>query len=136
MTFEIADDVEYIKFNVNQSGFYRVSYPEEMWNSIISTLMTNHEKFSPVDRANLIDDAFTLCESGEVNATIPLRLSLYLLNERDYAPWATALSYLQSWKEKLAESSGYKRYMTFLKMLLGPVTKDVGWKDEGIHLTK
>ncbi|KAK0159807.1 hypothetical protein PV327_010880 [Microctonus hyperodae] len=136
VTFEIPEDVEYIKFNINQTGFYRVSYPEDMWNAIILTLMNNHRKFTPIDRANLIDDAFNLCEAGEVNATIPLRLSLYLINERDYVPWATALSYLQSWKEKLAESSGYKRYITFLKWLLGPITQYVGWNDEGTHLTQ
>lgn len=136
VTFEIASDVEYIKCNVNQSGFYRVTYPEDMWMSIISTLHNNHTQFSTADRANLIDDAFTLCEAGELNATIPLELSLYLLNERDYVPWATALRYLHSWKERLAESRAYKRYIEFLKRLLGPVTKYVGWTDEGTHLGK
>lgn len=136
MTFEITSDVEYIKCNINQSGFYRVNYPEDMWMSIITILHNNHTQFSPADRANLIDDAFTLCEAGELNATIPLELSLYLLNERDYVPWATALGYLHSWKERLAESRAYKRYIEFLKRLLGPVTKYVGWTDEGSHLDK
>ncbi|KAK2584087.1 hypothetical protein KPH14_006530 [Odynerus spinipes] len=136
VTFEIASDVEYIKCNVNQSGFYRVTYPEDMWMSLISTLHNNHTQFSPADRANLIDDAFTLCEAGELNATIPLELSLYLMNERDYVPWVTALRYLHSWEERLAESRAYKRYIEFLKRLLGPVTKYVGWTDEGSHLDK
>ncbi|OAD57971.1 Glutamyl aminopeptidase [Eufriesea mexicana] len=134
--FDIPADVEYIKCNVNQSGFYRVTYPEDMWSSIIATLLNNHTKFSPADRANLIDDAFTLCEAGELNATVPLGLSLYLLNERDYVPWSTALGYLHSWKDRLSESPGYKRYITFLKRLLTPVTKYVGWADEGSHLKK
>ncbi|CAL7945633.1 unnamed protein product [Xylocopa violacea] len=136
VTFEIPATVEYIKCNVNQSGFYRVTYPEDMWASIIATLLKDHKKFSPADRANLIDDAFTLCEAGELNATIPLELSLYLLEERDYVPWATALGYLHSWKERLSESSGYKRYIAFLKQLITPVTRYVGWMDEGSHLKK
>ncbi|XP_076751156.1 endoplasmic reticulum aminopeptidase 1 isoform X3 [Xylocopa sonorina] len=136
VTFEIPTAAEYIKCNVNQSGFYRVTYPEDMWASIIATLLKDHKKFSPADRANLIDDAFTLCEAGELNATIPLELSLYLLEERDYVPWATALGYLHSWKERLSESPGYKRYITFLKQLITPVTKYVGWMDEGSHLKK
>lgn len=136
VTFEVPADVDYIKCNVNQTGFYRVSYPDDMWSSIIRTLHNNHNKFSPADRANLVDDAFTLCEAGELNASIPLQLSLYLLNERDYVPWATALTYLHSWKEKLSESSGYKRYIAFLKKLMTPVTKFVGWSDDGSHLKK
>jgi len=47
--------------NVNQSGFYRVAYSDDMWHSIISALQRNHSVFSPADRASLIDDAFTLC---------------------------------------------------------------------------
>ncbi|XP_051160347.1 endoplasmic reticulum aminopeptidase 2-like isoform X1 [Leptopilina boulardi] len=136
VTFEIASEVEYIKCNVNQTGFYRVTYPDEMWTSIIKTLLSDHVRFSPADRANLLDDVFTLCEAGELNASVPLELSLYLLNERDYVPWATALGYLHSWRQKLSESSGYKKYIAFLKKLLGPVTKYVGWSDEGSHLMK
>ncbi|XP_066598523.1 endoplasmic reticulum aminopeptidase 2-like isoform X2 [Prorops nasuta] len=136
VSFEVASEVEYVKCNVNQSGFYRVTYSEEMWTSIITTLLNNHTKFNPADRANLIDDAFALCEAGELNATIPLELSLYLLNETDYVPWATALGYLHSWKARLSESSAFKRYNIFLKRLLTPIAKNVGWTDEGPHLKK
>ncbi|XP_014219724.1 glutamyl aminopeptidase [Copidosoma floridanum] len=136
VTFEVPAEVEYIKCNVNQTGFYRVSYPDDMWSTLIETLVREREKFSPADRANLVDDAFTLCEAGVLNATVPLRLSLYLLNERDYVPWATALDYLHSWKDKLSESSGYKRYIAFLRRLMTPVTKFVGWSDDGSHLKK
>lgn len=58
---EINSDIKWIKANVNQTGFYRVMYDEEMWLSIISLLKTNHEVFSSADRAGLIDDAFSLC---------------------------------------------------------------------------
>ncbi|XP_058801112.1 endoplasmic reticulum aminopeptidase 2-like isoform X2 [Phymastichus coffea] len=134
--FEVPNDTDYIKCNVNQTGFYRVSYPDDMWQAIIQTLLKDHTRFSPADRANLIDDAFTLCKAGELNASVPLELSLYLLNERDYVPWATALNYLHSWKEKLSESAAYKRYIVFFKKLIAPVTKYVGWSDEGSHLKK
>ncbi|XP_015585301.1 endoplasmic reticulum aminopeptidase 2 isoform X2 [Cephus cinctus] len=136
VTFEIPTDVEFIKGNINQTGFYRVAYPEEMWTSIISTLINNHTKFSPADRANLIDDAFTLCKAGILNATIPLELSVYLLNERDFVPWSTALEHFSSWASKLSESSGYKRYLKFIKRLIGPVIRYVNWKDDGPHLRK
>lgn len=51
---------DWIKFNVNQTGFYRVQYEGNLWNSLINVLLTNLSAFSPTDRANLIDDAFTL----------------------------------------------------------------------------
>lgn len=107
-----------------------------MWIAIIKTLKNNHTKFSPADRANLIDDAFSLCDAGELDASIPLDLALYLVNERDHAPWETALRYLNLWKKRLSESEAYKRYIVFFKQLLDPITRYVSWKDEGTHLKK
>lgn len=46
---------------MNQTGFYRVMYDEDMWLTLISLLKSNHQLFSPADRAGLIDDAFSLC---------------------------------------------------------------------------
>ncbi|XP_049864292.1 endoplasmic reticulum aminopeptidase 1-like isoform X3 [Schistocerca gregaria] len=134
--FEVPSDVEWIKVNVNQSGFYRVMYEESMWMSIITTLHENHTVFSPADRANLIDDAFTLCRAGVLNASIALELSLYLLKEQDYVPWAAALEHFQSWSKRLSETTAYKLFLEYLKHLLGPVTRYVGWEDSGPHLQK
>lgn len=53
--------VEWIKVNVNQSGFYRVNYERVMWQALIRALRQNHTVFSAADRAGLLDDAFTLC---------------------------------------------------------------------------
>jgi len=134
--FEIPNDVDYIKCNINQTGFYRVNYPKEMWAAIIKTLLRNHTRFSSADRVNLIDDAFSLCDAGELDVTVPLELSLYLVNERDYAPWETALRYLNLWKKRLGESEAYKKYILFFKQILDPITKYIGWKDEGSYLQK
>ncbi|KAK6635853.1 hypothetical protein RUM44_001107 [Polyplax serrata] len=61
VTFEVPENIIWIKANVNQSGFYRVNYEEDMWMAIIDALKKNPSVFSPADRASLIDDAFTLC---------------------------------------------------------------------------
>ncbi|KAF5274559.1 hypothetical protein FQA39_LY07171 [Lamprigera yunnana] len=134
--FYVESDVQWIKANINQSGFYRVMYDETMWTNIIADLRKNHTIFNAADRANLIDDAFTLSRAGFLNATIPLELSLYLLNERDYAPWATAIVHFQAWSRRLSESLAYKLFLKYLRKLLIPVTKVVGWNDKGSHLDK
>lgn len=59
--FNIPENIVWLKANVNQSGFYRVTYSEDMWMSIIAALKKDHSVFSPADRASLIDDVFTLC---------------------------------------------------------------------------
>ncbi|XP_046624056.1 endoplasmic reticulum aminopeptidase 2-like isoform X1 [Neodiprion virginianus] len=136
VSFEVPPAVEWIKVNVNQTGFYRVNYSEDMWTSIITTLHNNHTVFTPADRASLIDDAFTLCRAGILNATIPLKLSLYLLNERDFVPWSTAIEHLESWSKMMSETAGFKKYIAFMKTLLGPVTAYVGLNDTGSYSTR
>lgn len=74
--------------------------------------------------------------AGVVNASIPLELSLYLLKEREYVPWATALEHLQGWSKNLAESSAYKLFFDYMRHILTPVAKDIGWDDSGPHLHK
>ena len=54
--------MNWIKFNVGQRGFYRVTYDEAGWDALINVLQTEHEILDPADRASLIDDAFTLVE--------------------------------------------------------------------------
>ncbi|XP_017777374.1 PREDICTED: endoplasmic reticulum aminopeptidase 1-like isoform X2 [Nicrophorus vespilloides] len=134
--FEIDPDVKWIKVNVNQSGFYRVMYDDNMWASIIDTLRSNHTIFNAADRASLIDDAFTLCRAGLLNASIPLEMSLYLIDERDYVPWATAIEHFESWSRRLSESLAYKLFLQYMRKLLEPITKFVGWNDDGTHLQR
>ncbi|XP_064215469.1 endoplasmic reticulum aminopeptidase 1 isoform X6 [Tribolium castaneum] len=134
--FELDPDITWIKANVNQSGFYRVMYDEAMWRSLVNVLRTNHTVFNPADRANLIDDAFTLCRAGLLNASIPLELSLYLSKERDYVPWATAIEHFQSWSRRLSESLAYKLFLKYMRQLLTPVAKYIGWGNKGSHLEK
>lgn len=78
----------------------------------------------------------TCNRAGLLNASIPLELSLYLENERDYVPWSTAIEHFQSWSRRLSESLAYKLFLQYMRRLLNPVTKYVGWTDVGSHLDK
>lgn len=134
--FEVDPKVRWLKANVNQSGFYRVNYDDGLWNEIIGQLQLNHEVFSAADRASLIDDIFTLCRAGVLNVTAPLELSKYLYKERDFVPWATALEHFENWSKFLSESSPYKLFLEYTKNLLFPISRFVGWDDQGTHLEK
>ncbi|XP_066255197.1 endoplasmic reticulum aminopeptidase 2-like isoform X2 [Euwallacea similis] len=132
--FEVDSNLKWIKANTNQSGFYRVMYDEAMWQSLIEILKKNHMLFSATDRANLIDDAFTLCRAGLLNATIPLELSTYLVKENEYVPWATALEHFQNWARTMSESLPYKLFLNFMRNLLRPIAKFVGWQQSKDHV--
>ena len=57
---EFPADMRWFKANINGSGFYRVGYPRDNWDALVNALIKDHKVFSVADRAQLINDAFSL----------------------------------------------------------------------------
>jgi hypothetical protein len=51
------------------------------------------------DRGSLINDAFSLAESGHLDYSIPLSMTRYLKKEKDLVPWKSGeqLMYIVVW---------------------------------------
>lgn len=49
-----------------------------------------------LDRANLLDDMFSLAEAGEIEYNTVLNISMYLTEEHHSLPWAVAKSKLMT----------------------------------------
>uniref|UniRef100_A0A3Q4I4A4 Aminopeptidase n=1 Tax=Neolamprologus brichardi TaxID=32507 RepID=A0A3Q4I4A4_NEOBR len=77
----LPEEVDWVKFNVDMSGYYMVHYAGEGWNSIIKLLQHNHTALSGNDRANLIHNVFQLVSIEKVRLDTALELSLYLSRE-------------------------------------------------------
>lgn len=74
-------------------GLFRVSYDTRNWMGIIS-LMNNPDEFETVptlNRVQLIDDAFSFSQIGELDYGITFQLLKYLKHEKEYVPWMAAL---------------------------------------------
>ena len=78
-------DSTYI-INVKETGYYRVNYDNDNWQALTQALYDNHLDIDRLNRAQLIDDSFALARAGELEYTFPMRLSAYLISERDYIP--------------------------------------------------
>jgi aminopeptidase N len=95
----ITDNVskdDWIIFNLQVTGYYRVNYDTENWKLIISHLnnpMRYHE-ISQSNRAQLIDDAMNLARAEVLDYTTALDVTKYLNHESDYVPWKTAINNL------------------------------------------
>lgn len=59
----LPNEVEWVKFNVNMSGYYMVHYAGDGWSPIIELLRRNHTALSGNDRASLIHNVFQLVRS-------------------------------------------------------------------------
>ncbi|XP_029162772.1 aminopeptidase N-like [Nylanderia fulva] len=75
-------------FNIQQVGYYRVNYDEENWRRISSYLrFDNYMKIHVLNRAQVIDDAFHLMITGQLQLHIFRDLIRYLHREEDYIAW-------------------------------------------------
>uniref|UniRef100_A0AAG5CN50 Aminopeptidase N n=1 Tax=Anopheles atroparvus TaxID=41427 RepID=A0AAG5CN50_ANOAO len=117
---------EWIVFNKQQTGYYRVNYDEKLWNLIIRALWTNNTVIHRVNRAQLIDDAFNNARSGRLDYEIALSLLQYLSNEHDYAPWAAANRNLRILDVQLAESTSFNLWRQYCLTVIEPVYTRIG----------
>lgn len=131
-----AATVEWIKFNKNQVGYYRVNYPTDMWQSFSTVLLESRGVFSVADRAHLINDVFILADAGQVDYSIALDLSQYLENELDYVPWSVAASHLSAIKNLLYFTDLYRDFVDHARQLLKGAYESVTWDVGDDHLQK
>jgi len=64
MTINIQSN-EWILVNPDLLGFFRTNYDRENWKKIIQQFKIDHQKFSIVERAGLIDDALNLARPSK-----------------------------------------------------------------------
>lgn len=91
----VADEIEWIKFNKDQKGYYRVNYDDNMWKNLNSALQKDINTMSVLDRAHLLNDVFSLAEGGLVDYSTALTMTKYLENENSFVPWDVASSKLK-----------------------------------------
>nr|CAD7255859.1 unnamed protein product [Timema shepardi] len=109
---------EWILFNIQETGFYRVNYDARNWALITNYL--NSESFTNIhvlNRAQLLDDSFNLARAGVLNYGTALSLTKYLSRETDYIPWYSALTGFNYLDRRIRGMSEYDHH-TFKKCVL------------------
>ncbi|KAI4882934.1 hypothetical protein NFI96_030329, partial [Prochilodus magdalenae] len=82
----LPEEADWVKFNVDMSGYYIVHYEGSGWDDLIALLKHNHTTLSSNDRASLINNAFQLVSVGKLPLDKALDLSLYLSRETEIMP--------------------------------------------------
>ncbi|MCI4383273.1 hypothetical protein PGIGA_G00024610 [Pangasianodon gigas] len=112
---------EWVLANLNVSGYYRVNYDIENWKRLLDQLTTNHQKIPVINRAQILDDAFTLARASIINVTLALRMTKYLSMEREYIPWEAALRSLSSLYEVFDRNEVYGPMQAYLRKQVKPL---------------
>lgn len=128
---------QWVIFNVNQAGFYRVAYDEANYNMITDQLIAAHGLISIPNRAQLLDDAFVLAKINRVSYSIAMDLTLYLKYEREYVPWRSVLDELNYLDIMLHNEQEYADWKVYMTSLVTPYYNYVGFQESesDAHLT-
>jgi len=132
----VPSEASWVKFNVGQFGFYRVNYPAQEWENLARLLVDNPNALGPMDRASLLNDAFSLAESGHIGYNIPMEMTKYLAKEEHLVPWDTTYDKLVTMGKLLHKTSTYRLFRNYLVDLVSDHYDRLGWKDEGSHVQK
>lgn len=122
-----ADKNQWLIFNVDQMGYYRINYDSQNWQMIGQQLMTNHTAISAINRAQIMDDSLNLAEAGQLDYETALNLTRYLEHETDYVPWDSALSSLGYISSMMSRTSAYGLLKKHFRTIITPLYNLVGF---------
>lgn len=106
-------DEEWVLFNKQATGYYRINYNTENWKSLAKA-MTNENAgyFHFKNRQQLVEDSFVFAADGVVNFDIPINLLSYLSAYAETNPfvWITIASGLQTLHNNLYGVGSYYKF--------------------------
>jgi len=117
-------ELRFVCANARGAGFYRVKYPEQE----IAKLSANREALLPVERVNLITDAWALARAGAGPLSSLLELLVAFGADEDYAVLGEAVARLDGLEHRYAAEADRPALRRFVEQLLEPHLRAVGWE--------
>ncbi|XP_048134295.1 aminopeptidase M1-like [Rhodamnia argentea] len=127
-SIDLKETGAWIKVNVDQAGFYRVKYDEDLQAKLRYAI--ENEMLAATDRFGILDDSFALCVARQQSLTSLLTLMAAYREELDY----TVLSNLISISYKVARiaADATPELMDYVKQffigLLQYSAEKLGWE--------
>ncbi|XP_073943332.1 aminopeptidase N-like isoform X2 [Choristoneura fumiferana] len=104
--------------NVDAIGYYRVNYDEKNWELLSTALKAGYFK-SPITKAQLIDDAFNLAKSAQLNYSQALGLTTCVIDGEDSKiVWDLLFNNMGFLKYNIRKTSGYVYFQDYMKIIL------------------
>ncbi|XP_041356302.1 aminopeptidase N-like [Gigantopelta aegis] len=127
----MGDTNGWIIGNVMQYGFYRVNYDDQNWKALIRQLKTNHAVIHPINRAQIINDAFNLATSGDLSLEIALKTLEYTDKEKDYVPRVAFNREVDQLALMLRKTPMYGAFEAFIKDKIMGIFNEVTMNNTG-----
>lgn len=118
-------ELGWIKLNKNSIGIYRTQYSTEMLFALIEPVKT--KILHATDRLGLQDDVFNLAQAGLLSTVDILKFFESYVDEEESTVWKGLLGNLGALYTLLLQTDFSHRFSSFLKKLLKPISKKLGW---------
>lgn len=131
--FELAKKPQkYYILNKQQTGYYRVNYDEENWKNIKEALFKdNQDGIHVLNRAQIVDDLFSLSRSGIVKYSTSIDIIRYLKKEKHYIPWFSAFSQgLLHLSQRVSSEKDLEVFSWFIKDLTEDIYKQLKFEEQ------
>lgn len=118
---------DWVLFNIQETGYYRVLYDEKNYNLLIQHLLHGGlSDFHAVNRAQLLDDAYSFMNNKLIPHSLYFNLLKYLSKENSYAPWASASRSLFELNRMLLGSKQHKAFAKLVSSLVADPYRSLG----------
>ncbi|XP_069796403.1 aminopeptidase N-like isoform X2 [Narcine bancroftii] len=117
----VVKDQTWILANINAVGIYRVNYDDKNWDKLLILLMKNRDAIPVINRAQLIDDAFSLARGRHIRISRALETTHYLHTETEHLPWDMLSNHLDFMKLILSGSPSYSLLEEYILSKVRPV---------------
>ncbi|CAG5041313.1 unnamed protein product [Parnassius apollo] len=136
----VLDDEDWVLFNIQGQGYYRVNYDADLWERIIEALVDpdRREVIHPLNRATLVDDALNLARASKLDYEIALRVVLAMEHETEYAVWkafARNMNFLRKRLVALVEEDDdldQDIYLRMIRRTIGTFENEIGFTPDNV----
>ncbi|KAG5668985.1 hypothetical protein PVAND_016888 [Polypedilum vanderplanki] len=121
------DENDWIIFNIQQTGYYRIAYDSNLWAAIARDLNENHNAIHLINRRVLQDELNIGYNTlATLHASDIFEFESYLKSENNYLVWNDAGNILRSLNTSLFNTEIYPRYLEFIKTISHSHMENVG----------
>ena len=122
---ESKDD--WVILNIQSTGYYKVSYSNEIWESIIETLNSNHTIIPLPYKVQLLKDMVKLLKEDNGTAASGLSMIKYLENEKALEAWQEVSGLDEFYRESLFGTEFYDDYLALVRSVTKPHLDRLGF---------
>ncbi|XP_073836599.1 aminopeptidase N-like [Musca autumnalis] len=129
---------DWILFNIQMVGVYRVTYDKENWRLLAAALNSDHfEKIHVMNRMQIVEDIKTMSWAGDQSYDIYFEIMEYLHREREHWPWQSALTSLREISNIFASFPVLSKYLhTFMRYIIEPYYHHLGGLNDTLETSE